>query len=58
MFYAIRHFTRYRYSCSVWQSMMEVRMHPRSEGSQRCFVFQLSVNPRARILATPILMAT
>lgn len=24
-------------------------MHPRSEGSQRCFVFQLSVNPRARI---------
>jgi len=49
MFYAIRHFTRYRYSRSVWQSMMEVRMHPRSEGSQRCFVFQLSVNPRARI---------
>jgi transglutaminase-like putative cysteine protease len=29
--------------------MMEVRMHPRSEGTQRCFVFQLSVNPRARI---------
>ena len=49
MFYAIRHFTRYRYSHLVWQSMMEVRMHPRSEGDQRCFVFQLSVNPRARI---------
>jgi transglutaminase-like putative cysteine protease len=49
MFYAIRHFTRYRYSRPVWQSMMEVRMHPRSEGNQRCFVFQLSVNPRARI---------
>ena len=49
MFYAIRHFTRYRYSRSVWQSMMEVRMHPRSEGHQRCFFFQLSVNPRARI---------
>jgi len=49
MFYAIRHFTRYRYSHLVWQSMMEVRMHPRSEGTQRCFVFQLSVNPRARI---------
>src|ERR1700723_4411501 len=49
MFYAIRHFTRYRYSRPVWQSMMEVRMHPRSEGTQRCFVFQLSVNPRARI---------
>jgi transglutaminase-like putative cysteine protease len=49
MFYAIRHFTRYRYSRPVWQSMMEVRMHPRSEGNQRCFVFQLSVNPRVRI---------
>src|SRR5579864_8644911 len=49
MFYAIRHFTRYRYSQAVWQSMMEVRMHPRSEGNQRCFAFQLSVNPRARI---------
>ncbi len=51
MFYAIRHFTRYRYSQPVWQSMMEVRMHPRSEGNQRCFIFQLSVNPRARIFA-------
>ena len=51
MFYAIRHFTRYRYSHSVWQSMMEVRMHPSSEGNQRCFIFQLSVNPRARIFA-------
>ena len=49
MLHAIRHFTGYRYSHSVWQSMMEVRMHPRSEGNQRCFVFQLSVNPRARI---------
>jgi transglutaminase-like putative cysteine protease len=49
MFYAIRHFTSYRYNRSVRQSMMEVRMHPRSEGGQRCFVFQLSVNPRARI---------
>jgi transglutaminase-like putative cysteine protease len=49
MLYAIRHFTRYRYSHFVWQSLMEVRMHPRSEGNQRCFVFQLSVNPRARI---------
>jgi transglutaminase-like putative cysteine protease len=49
MFYAIRHFTRYRYSRPVWQSMLEVRMHPRSENTQRCFTFRLSVNPRARI---------
>lgn len=51
MFYAIRHFTRYRYSRPVWQSNMEVRMHPRSENTQRCFTFQLSVSPRARIFA-------
>jgi transglutaminase-like putative cysteine protease len=51
MFYAIRHFTRYRYSRPVWQSMLEVRMHPRSESNQRCFTFRLSVNPRARIFS-------
>src|SRR6202790_1613975 len=50
MFYAIRHFLSYRYNRYVWQSMMEVRMHPRSEGNQRFFVFQLSLNPRARII--------
>ena len=49
MYYAVRHFTRYRYSRPVWQSVMEVRMHPRSEHLQRCFTFQLSVSPRARI---------
>jgi len=49
MFYAIRHFTRYRYSKPVSQSSMEVRMHPRSEYAQRCFTFQLSVSPRSRI---------
>ena len=49
MFYAVRHFTRYRYSRPVWESAMEVRMHPRSEHMQRCFTFQLSVSPRARI---------
>ncbi len=49
MFYAIRHLTRYRYSRPVWQSMMEVRMHPLSDEAQRCFTFRLSVNPRARI---------
>jgi transglutaminase-like putative cysteine protease len=49
MFYAIRHYNRYRYTRPIWQSAMEVRMHPRNEQSQRCFTFQLSVSPRARI---------
>ena len=51
MFYAIRHFNRYRYSRPIWQSVMEVRMHPRSEYSQRCFTFQLAVSPRSRIFS-------
>ena len=51
MFYAIRHFTRFRYSKAISQSVMEVRMHPRSEQYQRCFTFQLSVSPRARIFS-------
>ena len=40
MFYAVRHFTRFRYSLPVWQSAMELRMQPRSENTQRCFSFQ------------------
>jgi len=32
---------------------MEVSMHPRSEHMQRCFTFQLSVSPRARIFSYP-----
>ncbi len=51
MFYAIRHFNRYRYSRPIWQSVMEVRMHPRSESLQRCFTFQLAVSPRSRIFS-------
>ncbi len=51
MFYAVRHFTRFRYSRPISQSVMEVRMHPRSEYMQRCFTFQLSVSPRARIFS-------
>ena len=51
MFYAVRHFTRFRYSLPVWQSAMELRMQPRSENTQRCFTFQLSLNPAARVFS-------
>jgi transglutaminase-like putative cysteine protease len=49
MFYSIRHLTRFRYDNYVSESLMEVRMHPRTEGNQRCLSFQLSVDPRARV---------
>jgi transglutaminase-like putative cysteine protease len=51
MFYAVRHFTRFRYSLPVWQSAMELRMQPRSENTQRCFSFQLSISPQARVFS-------
>jgi transglutaminase-like putative cysteine protease len=48
-FYSIRHLTRFRYSHSVSESIMEVRMHPRSDSSQHCLSFSLSVSPRCRV---------
>jgi transglutaminase-like putative cysteine protease len=49
MFFTIRHLTRFRYDAPVSESLMEVRMHPRTEGHQRCLSFELSVDPRARV---------
>src|SRR5688572_23738369 len=50
MYYAIRHVTRFRYSSPVSQSVMELRMEPRSEKGQRCLNFQLALNPTARLM--------
>ena len=47
--YSIRHLTRYRYSRSVSESIMEARMHPRSDSNQHCLTFSLSVSPRCRV---------
>ena len=49
MYYSIRHLTRFDYSVPVSESVMEVRMRPRTEGHQRCFQFKLEVSPRARV---------
>jgi len=49
MFYSIRHLTKFRYSRPVRESIMELRMNPRSEGVQRCLSFGLSVTPRTRV---------
>ncbi len=48
MFYSIRHLTKFLYSNQVSESMMETRMHPRSDQNQRCLTFHLSVSPRCR----------
>ncbi len=49
MYYRIRHLTRYVYNAAVHESLTEVRMHPRTEGRQRCLDYQLAVTPKARV---------
>jgi len=51
MFYSIRHVTRFRYSQPVHESVMELRMQPRSEGVQSLRNFQIVTNPRAQLYA-------
>lgn len=50
MHYTIQHVTQFDYGSPISDSLMEVRMQPRSEGAQRCLDFQLSLEPRARVL--------
>ncbi len=51
MFYSLRHVTRFRYSAPVHESVMELRMQPRSEGPQSLRNFQIVTNPRAQLYA-------
>lgn len=50
-FYSIRHLTRFRYSQPISESIMETRMHPRSDAHQHCLAFTLSVSPRCRVFS-------
>jgi len=49
MIYSVRHTTTFRYQPAVRESVMEVRMQPRSEAHQRCLSFTLDVSPAANI---------
>ena len=49
MFYSVRHLTKFRYAQPVSESVMETRMHPRTDNTQRCLNFHLSVSPRCRL---------
>jgi len=48
--YSVRHVTNFGYEPPVRESVMEVRMQPRSEGHQRCLSFSLDVLPNANIM--------
>ena len=47
--YTIHHLTKFSYETPVRESIMEVRMQPRTEGVQRCARFGLSTTPGARV---------
>jgi transglutaminase-like putative cysteine protease len=50
MAYSVRHITSFRYEPAVRESVMEVRMQPRTDFRQRCLSFTLDVLPRATML--------
>ena len=50
MIYSIRHVTQFSYEPAIRESVMEVRVQPRSEAQQRCLTFSLDSNPSANIM--------
>jgi transglutaminase-like putative cysteine protease len=50
LIYSVRHTTTFRYEPAVRESVMEVRLQPRSDGEQRCLNFALDVDPAANIM--------
>ena len=50
MRYSVRHVTRFAYDAPVSESVMEVRMQPRSDALQRCLQFSFTTTPGARVL--------
>ena len=49
MHYSVHHVTKFRYSAPITESVMELRMQPRSEGPQRLLKFDLTLRPQARL---------
>jgi transglutaminase-like putative cysteine protease len=50
MLYTIRHVTKFTYDTPIAESVMEARMQPRGDGTQRCLHFGLSTSPPSRVL--------
>ena len=50
MIYVVHHVSIFRYEPAVRESVMEIRMQPRSEAHQRCISFDLDVDPTANIM--------
>jgi transglutaminase-like putative cysteine protease len=51
MAYSVKHVTDFRYEPAARESVMEVRMQPRSDARQRCVTFSLDVSPQANVMS-------
>jgi transglutaminase-like putative cysteine protease len=50
MIYSVRHITQFAYDPAIRESVMEVRVQPRSEAQQRCLTFSLDSFPTSNIM--------
>jgi transglutaminase-like putative cysteine protease len=48
--YSVRHVTTFHYEPAVRESVMELRLQPRSDARQRCLKFHLDVDPSPNIM--------
>jgi transglutaminase-like putative cysteine protease len=48
--YSVRHTTTFLYEPGIRESVMEVRVQPRTDARQRCLSFHLEVDPSANIM--------
>jgi transglutaminase-like putative cysteine protease len=48
--YSVRHITNFAYTPAIRESVMEVRVQPRSEAHQRCLTFALDVTPNSNVM--------
>ena len=51
MYYSVAHLTDYHYSEPITDSVMQLRMRPRSDNVQRCVRFELKVSPNAKVFS-------
>ncbi len=51
MYYAVTHLTLYEYSSAIINSVMELRMQPRSDQNQRCVRTSIEVSPDAKVFS-------
>jgi transglutaminase-like putative cysteine protease len=49
VYYSIQHQTKFRYSATISETTMELRLQPRTEWTQHCLSFDLQTTPRARL---------